>query len=208
LLNLMLGLYAPTGGTIRFDGADAARLPKHVLREQIGYVSQDPYFFSGSVKQNIAYSQWNAPEGEIRRAAASANLDRFLDTLPAGYDTSIGELGARLSGGQRQRLAIARVLMLDPAFLLLDEATCHQDQINEQVILDTVERIAQGRTLLVVTHSTAALRLVERILLLDAGKIVAEGVHDDLYRRWPLYRDLCDVRPGLMRTATPVLCEV
>ncbi|MGZ8709265.1 MAG: ABC transporter ATP-binding protein [Thermoanaerobaculia bacterium] len=208
LLNLILGLYAPTSGTVRFDGISAERFSPRVLREQIGYVSQDAYFFRGSVKENISYSKWDASEERIRRAAESSNLDRFLDGLPAGYETPIGELGARLSGGQRQRLAIARVLLMNPTFLLLDEATCHQDQINEQVILDTIERIAQGRTLLVVTHSTAALRLVERILLLDEGRIVAQGVHEELYRDWALYRDLCDIRPRSLEPAAPALCEV
>jgi ABC-type bacteriocin/lantibiotic exporter with double-glycine peptidase domain len=192
ILNMLLGLYEPTSGHLRFDGIDSSRLSKSSVRGQIGYVSQDTFFFSGSIRDNICYSKWDATPSEMMAAAQAANLDSFVSKLPERYDTPIGELGGRVSGGQRQRISIARALLVNPAILLLDEATCHQDQINEQVILDAIERIAGGKTLIVVTHSSSVLRLVERILVLDEGRIAAEGVHEQLFANSPLYRDLCE----------------
>lgn len=192
ILNMLLGLYEPTAGHLRFDGVDGSELSKSSVRRQIAYVSQDTFFFNGSIHENICYSKWDAGAEEMMAAAHAASLDSFVDLLPARYETPIGELGGRLSGGQRQRMGIARAFLLNPPIILLDEATCHQDQINEQVILDAVGRIADGKTLIVVTHSSSVLRMVERILLLDEGRIVAEGVHEDLYASSQLYRSLCE----------------
>ena len=192
ILNMLLGLYEPVSGHLRFDGIDSRELLKSSVRRQIAYVSQDTFFFNGSIRDNICYSKWDVGSAEMIAAARAANLDSFIDQLPAKYDTPIGELGARLSGGQRQRIGIARAFLLNPPIILLDEATCHQDQINEQVILDAVGRLADGKTLIVVTHSSSVLRLVERILVLDEGRIVAEGVHEDLFTNSQLYRDLCE----------------
>jgi len=192
ILNLMLGFYRPTSGSIRLDGFNIQDLSPAALRRHISYVSQDTFLFNGSIRDNISYSNWQASDEEVEAAAQIANLDRFIKQLPAGYNTSIGELGSKLSSGQRQRLAIARIMLLNPQIILLDEVTCHQDQINEQLLLDAIRRISRGKTLIIVSHSTSILQLVDRILLLDNGQLVAEGNHRELYERVQLYRDLCD----------------
>lgn len=193
MLNMLLGLYETSGGTLRLDGIDTRAVSKRALRRQMGYVSQDVFFFTGTIRDNIAYARESATDDEVAAAARAAGLE-FIEDLPQGYATPMGELGARLSGGQRQRVAIARVLLLDPAVILLDEATSHQDRITEDTILTTLNRVAEGKTLLVVTHSAAALRLVDRIAVLDDGRVAAEGTHDELLTRSALYRELCAPR--------------
>jgi ATP-binding cassette subfamily B protein len=190
LLSLLVGLYSPGSGCIRLNGIDTRELSQSELRRHIGYVPQEVFLFSGSIRDNIRYSDWDAGESRIREAARRANLEEFIERLPLGYDTPIGELGTGISGGQKQRIAIARSLLPDPCLFVLDEITSQQDQSSEQMILDMFAQISRDKALIVVTHSPRVLDLVERIVVVDQGRIVSQGTHDELYTRSSIYREV------------------
>jgi ATP-binding cassette subfamily B protein len=196
VFQLMLRFYAAQKGIIRFDGLDIADLDPVDLRRHIAVVAQDPVIFSGSIAANIAYGRPPLP-GEkaatpeaIRRAAEAAAASEFIDKLPQGFDTPLGERGITLSGGQRQRLAIARAILRDAPLLLLDEATSALDAENERLVQTALANLMVGRTTLVIAHRFATIRRLARIVVMEQGCVVAEGDHDSLMAGGGLYARL------------------
>ena len=199
IVKLLLRLYALDGGRILLDGQPIESLRLDDLRRAIGLVSQEVFLFHGTVAENIAYGSFLATASEIAAAARQAEADGFIDALPMGYDTVVGERGVRLSGGQRQRLALARAILKDPPVLILDEATAAVDNETEAAIQRSLERITAERTTLVIAHRLSTVRHADRIVVLDHGRIVESGRHDDLIRRDGAYAALWRVQAGLRR---------
>jgi len=194
LANLVLRFYDPSAGRVKIDGLDLRHVTLDSLRGQIGLVTQETALFNDTVRTNIALGKPSADLAEIVEAAKRANAHRFISKLPKGYDTMIGEDGDRLSGGERQRLAIARALLKDPPILILDEATSQLDAESEHLITDAIERLMQGRTVLLIAHRLSSVRLAHRILLLQEGRIVEQGSHEELARKSTLYRRFCELQ--------------
>jgi ATP-binding cassette subfamily B protein len=190
VFQLLLRLYDPTRGVVRVDGVDAKAADPAELRRRIGVVAQEPVIFSGSAWDNIRYGRPDADDAEVREAAEAAAADEFLDRLPEGFDTFLGEKGVRLSGGQRQRIAIARAILRNAPILLLDEATSALDAESERAVQEALARLAAGRTTLVIAHRLATVLRADRILVMDEGRIVAEGAHEALLREGGLYARL------------------
>ncbi|MCC6718983.1 MAG: ATP-binding cassette domain-containing protein [Acetobacteraceae bacterium] len=189
VLQLLLRFYDPQSGAIRIDGTNIAHADPAALRRRIGLVAQDPVIFSANAWENIRYGRPDATNAEIRAAAQAAAAD-FLEALPDGMDTFLGEKGVRLSGGQRQRIAIARAILRDAPILLLDEATSALDAEAERAVQHALAVLATGRTTLVVAHRLATVRRADRIVVIEAGKIVATGTHDQLVAQGGLYARL------------------
>lgn len=189
-VNLLPRFYDPTSGTISIDGHDLRDVTLGSLRTQVGTVIQESILFGGSVAENIACGRGDFTREQIVEAARTANADEFIRRLPEGYDTQIGERGLRLSGGQRQRIAIARALLRDPRILILDEFTSGIDSESENLITEAIERVMRGRTSLVIAHRLNTIRHANRIVVLEAGRIVEEGTHDKLLARGGLYSKL------------------
>jgi ATP-binding cassette subfamily B protein len=196
IFQLLLRFYDPQSGCIRMDGVDIASVDPQALRSRIGIVAQDPVVFSANAWENIRYGRPDADDAEVRQAVTAAAAD-FLHDLPEGMDTFLGEKGVRLSGGQRQRIAIARAILRNPPVLLLDEATSALDAESEQAVQHALAVLARGRTTLVVAHRLATVRRADRILVIDAGRIVASGTHDALVRQGGLYARLADLQFSL-----------
>lgn len=193
VFQLLLRFYDPQSGRIMVDGVDIASVEPADLRRRIGLVPQDPIIFGANAWENIRYGRPEASDAEVRAAAEAANAD-FLDDLPQGFDTFLGEKGVRLSGGQRQRIAIARAVLRDPAILLLDEATSALDAESEQAVQQALAVLAKGRTTLVIAHRLATVRKADRILVIDHGQMVASGDHDTLVRQGGLYGRLAELQ--------------
>jgi ATP-binding cassette subfamily B protein len=181
-VKLVQRLYDVTGGRILIDGQDIALAQQSSLRGQIAIVPQEPVLFHRSLAENIAYARPGASRAEIERAASQANAHDFITALPRGYETLVGERGVKLSGGERQRVAIARAFLADAPILVFDEATSSLDSESEALIQEALERLMQGRTTLVIAHRLSTVRALDRLLVLDRGKIVEEGSHDALVR--------------------------
>ncbi len=196
LMKLLLRFYDVTDGAVRVDGYDVRDLSLDSLREAIGYVSQEPYLFHGTVAENIRYGRPDADREAIREAARRAGAHEFVSTLAQGYDTIVGERGVKLSGGQRQRVAIARALLTDPEILVLDEATSHVDNETEALIQRNLSELAADRTTFAVAHRLSTVRGADRVLVLDDGELVEQGTHEDLLARDGLYADLWAVQVG------------
>jgi ATP-binding cassette subfamily B protein len=196
VLQLLLRFYDPERGVVRLDGVDIARVEPAELRRRIGIVPQDPVIFGTTAWENIRYGRPDADDDEIRAAGKAAHAD-FLDHLPNGYDTFLGEKGVRLSGGQRQRIAIARAILRDPAVLLLDEATSALDAESELAVQQALATLSRGRTTIVIAHRLATVRKADRIVVVDAGRIVAIGKHDALIRQGGIYARLAHLQFGL-----------
>jgi HlyB family type I secretion system ABC transporter len=180
LAKLILGLYTPTDGKILIDGHDVTSLALRSLRSQIGVVDQDTFLFGGTIRENISIAFPEASLAEISEAARLAGADEFIQQLPMGYETQIGEGGGMLSGGQRQRLAIARALLGNPRLLIFDEATSHLDAESERIIQNNLNTILQGRTSLIIAHRLSTIRNADLILVLDRGLLIESGTHEEL----------------------------
>ncbi|ACU74155.1 ABC transporter related [Catenulispora acidiphila DSM 44928] len=185
---LLPRFYDVQGGSVRVGGADVREVTLESLRAAIGLVMEDSFLFSDSVRANIAYGRPDATDEQVRAAARMAEADEFVEQLPAGYDTVVGEQGLTLSGGQRQRIALARALITDPRVLILDDATSAVDARVEAEIHDTLRRVMAGRTTLLIAHRRSTLALADRIAVLDRGRVVDIGTHEELTERCPLYR--------------------
>jgi len=172
-----------SAGRITLDGVDVRDLSLDTLRGAIGIVPQEPVLFSGTIRENIAYARPDASEAEMQRAARAAHALEFIDRLPNGWDTRVGERGVKLSGGQRQRIAIARVFLKNPAVVVLDEATSSLDTESEQLVEAALEELLEGRTTLLIAHRLSTVRRADRVVVLEAGEIVETGSHDDLLKR-------------------------
>ena len=194
LLELVPRFYDPQGGALRLDGVALTSLSRRSLRDLIAVVSQDTVLLHDTVRANIAYGRPDASDVDVEVAARAANAHEFIDTLPDGYNTVLGERGTRLSGGQRQRIAIARALLRDAPILILDEATSALDTESERLVQEAIDRLMQDRTVLVIAHRLATVREADRILVLEGGRIIESGTHDALHAHGGLYRRLHDLQ--------------
>jgi len=197
IVKLLLRLYEIQGGQILLDGQGIQGLKLQDLRQAIGLVSQDVFLFHGTVAENIAYGSFGAPRAAIEQAAVLAEAAGFIETLPEGYDTVVGERGQRLSGGQRQRIALARAILKNPPVLVLDEATAAVDNETEAAIQRSLDRITASRTTLVIAHRLSTVRHADQIVVMEQGRIVESGHHDDLIGRDGPYANLWRVQAGL-----------
>jgi ATP-binding cassette subfamily B protein len=187
VFQLLLRFYDPQAGAVRIDGVDIRTADPSEIRRRIALVPQDPVIFAASVLENVRYGRPDASDDEVRAACDAAYATEFIDRLPEGRASFLGERGVRLSGGQRQRLAIARAILADRPILLLDEATSALDAESERAVQQALERLMRGRTVLIIAHRLATVRHVDRIAVVDAGRIVAVGSHESLIATNPLY---------------------
>jgi ATP-binding cassette subfamily B protein len=196
VVKLLLRLYEPTSGRITVDGEAIDRLTFRSLRGATGFVAQDVFLFYGTIRENLTYGRPDATDAEIRQAARLAEADTFIESLPDGYDTMVGERGQKLSGGQRQRLTIARAILRDPAILMLDEATSAVDNETEAAIQRSLAKVSAGRTTIVIAHRLSTVRHAHRIHVMEAGRVIEAGTHDELVARGGLYAALWRVQTG------------
>src|SRR6185437_5694637 len=187
---LLTRFYDVTDGAVVVDGHDVRDLTLASLRAQVGVVLDEPFLFSASVRDNIAYGRPTATDDEVRAAAVAAGADEFVAALADGYDTVVGARGYTLSGGQRQRIAIARTLLVNPPILVLDDATSAIDVQVEQRIHDALRVLMDGRTTLIIAHRLSTISLADRVVLLDDGRVVADGTHAELLADTPLYAEV------------------
>ena len=196
LVKLLLRFHDVQGGRVSLDGHDVRDLRLADLRGAIGLVSQSVFMFPGTVRENIAYGRPGASEAEIEDAAKLAEAHEFISALPNGYETVVGEQGQKLSGGQRQRISLARAVLKDAPVLILDEATSAVDNETEAAIQRSMRKIAEGRTTLVIAHRLSTIRHADQIVVLEAGRVIEQGRHDELLAKGGVYERLWAVQTG------------
>ena len=187
---LLPRFYDVDGGAVMIDGVDVRSVERRKLRKAVSIVFEETFLFSSSIRENIAFADPDVDLSAVVRAATLAGADEFIRDLPSGYDTAIGERGFSLSGGQRQRIAIARAILADPRVLVLDDATSAVDPTKEHEIRDALGEVMQDRTTIVIAHRPATIALAHRVVLLDEGRIIAEGTHDELLATNARYREV------------------
>jgi len=192
LVSLLPRLYDATAGRVVIDGADVREVDLESLRREVGLVSDEPFLFSASIHENIAYARAEASREEVEEAARQAGIHDFIAGLPKGYDTMVGERGLTLSGGQRQRVAIARALIKDPRILILDDATSSVDATTEAQIKGALRGLMRERTTFIIGHRLSTIALADEIVVLEDGRVSAQGTHDELLERSPLYREIAE----------------
>ena len=192
LVALIARLYDASEGSVLVDGADVRSVEVESLRSEIAFVSDESFLFSASVAENIAYPRSDAPRGEIEAAARRAQAAGFIEDLPGGYDTVVGERGLTLSGGQRQRVAIARALLADPRILILDDATSSVDATTEGAIKSGLREVMEGRTTFIIAHRLSTVSLADEVIVMDGGRIVDRGTHAELLEGCSFYREIAE----------------
>ena len=190
LADLLPRFYDVTDGSISLDGKDIKNIKLNSLRSLMGIVTQETFLFNDSVKANIAYGLESVSDEDIKKAAIAANANEFIEQLPDGYNTIIGERGVKLSGGQRQRISIARAIMKNPPILILDEATSSLDTESEKIVQDAIEKLMHNRTVIVIAHRLSTVHNAHKIIVLDKGDIVDTGTHNELIDKEGLYKQL------------------
>jgi ABC-type multidrug transport system fused ATPase/permease subunit len=191
LVSLIPRFYDATTGRVIIDGVDVRQYRVRSLRDKIAIVLQDPVLFSGTIGDNIRYGRLDATNQEVEEAARAAHAHDFIARLPKGYDTEIAEAGGGLSGGERQRLSVARAILKNAPILILDEPTSSLDAISEEIVFAALRRLRAGRTTIVIAHRLSTVRDADRILVLDGGRIAAQGRHEELLGSSQLYRRMC-----------------
>ena len=194
VFQLLLRFYDPKAGTVSVDGVDVKQADLNALRERFALVSQDPVIFSGSVAENVRYGDLSASDADVCAACDAAHVTEFAEALPKGLETELGERGVRLSGGQRQRVAIARAILADRPVLLLDEATSALDAESEVLVTDAIERLARKHTTLIIAHRLSTVQSADRIVVIDEGRVIAQGTHAELMLNSPLYNRLASLQ--------------
>ncbi len=194
IVSLIPRFYDPTGGSVKIDGVDLRDYKFLALRDQIGYVLQETILFAGSVRDNIAYGRKDVTEAQILEAAKLANADEFIQRMPHGYDTMVGERGDTLSGGQRQRIGIARAIVRNNPILILDEPTAALDTESEQLVMEALERLMKGRTVITIAHRLSTIRDADKIVVLKGGVVAEQGTHDELLARNGVYAELYKIQ--------------
>jgi len=198
IANLIARFYDVSEGSVRIDSVDVRTVTQRSLRRQMGLVPQDPFLFSGTIAENIRFSRPQATLGEVRQAAETANAHEFIAALPSGYDTEIAEGGANLSVGQRQLVCIARAVLANPRLLILDEATSSVDTLTEALIQQALQHLLAGRTAVIIAHRLSTVRHANLICVVEEGRIVDQGRHEELLARGGTYKELYEaqfVRP-------------
>jgi subfamily B ATP-binding cassette protein MsbA len=190
IVSLIPRFYDPASGVVKIDGVDVREYKFHSMRDQIGYVLQETVLFEGTVRDNIAYGRKGVTDEQIREAAKLANADEFIARMPHGYDTMVGERGETLSGGQRQRIGIARAVIRNNPILILDEPTAALDTESERLVIDALEKLMKGRTVITIAHRLSTIRDANKIIVLKDGVVAEEGTHDELIARGGVYAEL------------------
>jgi subfamily B ATP-binding cassette protein MsbA len=199
IVSLIPRFYDATVGRVLLDGVDVTDYQLDPMRAQIGFVLQDTVLFAGTIRENIAYGRLDATSEEIIEAAKMANAHDFISQMPHGYDSAVGERGLTLSGGQRQRIGIARAILRNSPILILDEPTAALDTESEKVVMEAIERLMKGRTVIAIAHRLSTIRDADKIVVLKGGYVAEEGTHDELLQRNQTYAELYRIQAG----ATP-----
>ena len=197
IIGLVTAFHVPESGTIFVDGVDLSTVRLDSYRTQLGVVLQETFLFDGTIRENVAFARPDATEQQIMEACRIARVDEFAENFETGYDTIVGERGVKLSGGQRQRVSIARAILADPRILILDEATSSLDSESEAMIQEGLKYLMQGRTTFVIAHRLSTIRRADQILVVEAGRVVERGTHEDLYAAGGRYYDLYTKQHGI-----------